>query len=108
MKKIITLFVFMLALSFNANAQEGKTAAELGKADAHLVAEYLQIDGTVINDLQSLFTMKHETLLTEGISEERKQILTEAIEHKLVATLSESQIAKLKYDPELYKKLIQN
>lgn len=98
----------MFALSFNANAQEAKTAAELGKADAQLLADYLQIDGTIVTDLQSLFTMKHETLLTEGISEERKQILSEAIENKLAATLNDGEIAKLKYDKELYKKLIKN
>ncbi|WP_338409111.1 hypothetical protein [uncultured Flavobacterium sp.] len=108
MKKIISLFVFIIALSFNANAQEVISAEVLAKQDAYELAQYLEINGTIVTDLQSLFKMKHETLLTEGISEERIQVLSEMIEHKLAATLNASQIEKLKADPELYKKLIQN
>lgn len=108
MKKIITLLVFMFALSFNANAQEAKSAKELGKEDAFALAQYLEMSGPIVNDLQNLFTMKHETLLTEGISEERKQVLAEVIEHKLAATLDASQLEKLKADDALYKKLIKN
>ena len=108
MKKIIALFVFMFALSFNANAQEGKTAEELAKQDAVALAQYLEIDGQVVTDLQNLFIEKHRTLLTEGISQERIQVLSDVIEHKLAATLDATQIEKLKADPTLYKKLIKN
>lgn len=96
------------AFSFNANAQYSKSAAELGKEDATQVAKYLEIEGTIVSDLQSLFTMKHETLLIEGISEERKQVLSEVIEQKLAATFNTGQIQKLKENQELYKKLIRN
>lgn len=108
MKKIITLFVFMLALSFNANAQEDKSARDLGKEDAYALTEYLQISGPIVTDLANLFTEKHEILLIDGISEERKQILSEVIENKLAATLDASQLAKLKADETLYKKLLKN
>lgn len=108
MKKIITLIVIVFTFSLNVNAQEAKTASELGKEDAINLVNFLQADSSLINDLQSLFTMKHETLLTEGISEERKQVLSEVIVHKLVATLGTDEIEKLKTDPELYKKLILN
>ena len=64
MKKIITLFVFIFALSFNANAQEAKTANELGKADAKAVAELVKIDSQTVTALEGLFEMKHQTLLT--------------------------------------------
>ena len=74
MKKIITLFVFMFALSFNANAQEAKTAQELGKVDAYELAQFLNLNGQVVTDLQNLFVSKHQTLLIDGISEERKQV----------------------------------
>ena len=108
MKKRIALFVFMFALSFNANAQEEKSAKELGKEDAYALAAYLEISGPIVNDLQNLFVEKHQALLTEGISEERKQVLTEVIEQKLAATLDASQLEKLKADQVLYKKLIKN
>jgi hypothetical protein len=108
MKKILSLLVLVLAFSFNANAQQTKSAAELGKEDATLVVNLLKIDGTLITDLQSLFTMKHETLLIEGISEERKQVLSEVIAQKLAATFDADQISKLKQNKELYKKLISN
>jgi hypothetical protein len=108
MKKIITLFVFIFALSFNANAQEAKTASELGKADAKAVAELVKIDSQTVTALEGLFEMKHQTLLTEGISEERKQVLAEVIELKLAATLDAEQVEKLKANQELYKKLIKN
>ena len=108
MKKIITLFVFMFALSFNANAQEAKTAQELGKVDAYELAQFLNLNGQVVTDLQNLFVSKHETLLIDGISEERKQVLSNVIEHKLAATLDATQIEKLKNNKELYKKLIRN
>lgn len=108
MKKIITLFVFMFALSFNANAQEGRSAEELAKQDAHELAQYLEINGQIVNDLQNLFLEKHRILLTEGISEERIQVLSEVIEKKLEATFNAGEIEKLKLDPVLYKKLIKN
>lgn len=108
MKKIITLFVFIFALSFNANAQEGKTANDLAKEDAYSLADYLEISSTdqIISDLKDLFKMKHEALMVEGISDERKQVLSEVIENKLIATLNADQILKLKDKPELYDKLI--
>lgn len=108
MKKIITLFVFIFALSFNANAQEGKTALELGTEDAQSLAQYLEISGPIVKDLQNLFVEKHQVLLSEGISQERIKIMTEIIEHKLAATLDASEMEKLKADQVLYKKLIKN
>lgn len=106
MKKLVSLFVFILAFSFNTNAQGLKTAEELGKQDAQAVAKYLEISGQVVTDLQGLFTMKHETLLMEGISADRKKVLAEIVEAKLVATLDPTDIEKLKLEPEMYKKLI--
>lgn len=108
MKKIITLFVFIFALSFNANAQEAKTASELGKADAKAVAALVKIESQTVTALEGLFEMKHQTLLTEGISEERIKVLSEVIELKLAATLDAEQVEKLKANKELYKKLIKN
>ena len=108
MKKIITLFVFIFTLSFNANAQEAKTASELGKADAKAVAELIKIDSQTLTALEGLFEMKHNTLLIKGISEERIKVLTEVIELKLAATLEAEQVEKLKENTDLYKKLIKN
>jgi hypothetical protein len=108
MKKIIALFVFIVALSFNANAQEGKTAQELGKEDAQALVQYLEISGPIVKDLQNLFVEKHHVLLTEGISEERIKVISDLIEHKLAATLDANEMEKLRSDEVLYKKLIKN
>ena len=98
----------MFALSFNMNAQEDKSARDLAKEDAYALGEYLEISGPILTDLTNLFVEKHQVLLTEGISEERKQVLTQVIEQKLAATLDSSQIEKLKANETLYKKLIRN
>ena len=108
MKKIITLFVFMLAFTFNANAQEKISTDELAKKDTYEISQYLGLEGSVLTELQTVFKEKHEVLSTKGISEDRKVILTRFVESKFESLLTADQIAKLKYDQELYKKLTQN
>ena len=108
MKKIIALFILMFAFTFNATAQENSRAQELAKNDTHVIAEYLSLKGDVLTDLQAVFLQKHNTLSNEGLSEERKIVLSRFVETKLEALLSNEQIAKLKLDANLYKKLTQN
>ncbi len=108
MKKIIALFVLMFAFTFNANAQDTSKAEALAKQDTHQIAEYLKLNGEVLNDLQTIFKEKHQILLTEGLSEERKIVLTRFVETKLNSLFTAEQIAKLKLDDRLYKKLTRN
>lgn len=105
MKKIIAIFVFMLAFSFDASAQEQKTAKELGKEDAYELVSYLELPQNMMETFTNLFEMKHESLLTEGISEERKQVLAEVIKQKIFATVDATDVEKLQENPELLKKL---
>ena len=72
------------------------------------IAEYLKLNGEVLNDLQTIFKEKHQILLTEGLSEERKIVLTRFVETKLNSLFTAEQIAKLKLDDRLYKKLTRN
>lgn len=108
MKKIIALFVLMFAFTFNANAQDTSKVESLAKKDTHEIAQYLKLSGEVLNDLQTIFKEKHQILSTEGISEERKIVLTRFVETKLNSLLSTEQVEKLKLDERLYKKLTQN
>ncbi|WP_338376226.1 hypothetical protein [uncultured Flavobacterium sp.] len=108
MKKIIALFVLLFAFTFNANAQDRSNAADLAKQDTQEIAQYLGLQGEVLVDLQTVFKEKHEVLLTEGLSEDRKVILSNFVETKLSSLLSQGDLDKLKADTALYKKLTRN
>lgn len=108
MKKIIALFVLMFAFTFNANAQDKNKATELAKQDTQELAQYLGIQGEVLTDLQTVFKEKHDVLLIEGISEDRKVILSNYVETKLSSLLSQGDLDKLKADKALYKRLTRN
>lgn len=104
MKKIVALLVLFFAFSFNASAQE-KTINELAREDAKLLCDYLEIKGDIVNDFVTLFEMKHETFQTEGISEERKTVMSDIVEKKILSTLDASDIEKLNMEPTIMKKL---
>lgn len=104
MKKIVALLVLFFAFSFNASAQE-KTINELAREDAKLLCDYLEIKGDIVNDFVTLFEMKHETFQTEGVSEERKAVMSDIVEKKILATLDASDIEKLNMEPTIMKKL---
>ncbi len=121
MKKIIAIFVIMLAFSVSANAQqkaattkkvetkavEKKSPKDIKEASMNdLVAlkKVIAFEGTQEADLYRLFEHKHE-LLQQDLSTERKQILSETIEAKIKATLTSSQMDKVAAKPALLKQL---
>ena len=119
MKKIIALFVIMLAFSFNANAQQKKaaTANAVAKADtskaeaAHEAAikdvttlgEFVTLTNEQKQKFKSLFEQKHRTLQVENLSEERKTVLAQVVEAQLKSGLNPDQVAKLEQNAELVK-----
>lgn len=120
MKKIIALFVIMLAFSFNANAQQKKntaTATQQPQVNQADVQKYADKDMKMLDELvsltndqkkgfQTLFERKHSMLLQHpDFSQERKTILAESVETKLKSAMTPDQVAKLENKPEVLKAL---
>ncbi|AWH85184.1 hypothetical protein HYN59_08630 [Flavobacterium album] len=120
MKKIIALFVIMLAFGATANAQQKKAAAQTATqqpADADaavnqaaakdmgLLSETVKLTDDQNKNLKRLFQTKHKMLATPNLTEERKGVIYQNIETKLKSVLDADQIAKLDSNPELLKKL---
>ena len=103
MKKLLTLIVFFLAFSVSLNAQEDKKQAALikAKSDTQAIANYLKLDGEAINDFYNIFKQKHEFLMQDGLSDERKQILSKGIERKIYASLTDEQKKMMESNPKL-------
>lgn len=120
MKKIIALFVLMLAFGLNANAQQKKapqaaatttaqnpaeqTIKQAAVKDLTAMMQVVELEATKQQDFLGLFEYKHR-LLQEDLSAERKAILAETIEAKMRAGLNSDQMAKLSQSPALLKKL---
>lgn len=122
MKKIIALFVIMLAFGVNANAQQKKAPAKpvasptqqnvneeaIRKAaakDFELMVANIALTEAQKPDFKGLFESKHRTLSDKSLSQERKDILAENIERKIKSGLNTDQIAKLDSNPELLRAL---
>jgi len=123
MKKIIALFVFMLAFGLTANAQQKKAATASAaattvvKADAEAIKkaavkdvaamkEVIELNAQDQQSMLGLMEYKHRNLQENpGFSAERKAALSQTIEAKLRATLNADQMEKLSKMPDLMKRL---
>jgi hypothetical protein len=114
MKKIIALFVFMLAFGLTANAQQkGSTEAtsveqkikQAAAKDLALMMEVIELDSEDKQSFMGLFERKHNYLM-QNLSEERKTILANETKAKIEATLDADQYAKLTQSPGVMQKLI--
>src|SRR5690349_9748807 len=105
MKKIIALFVFMLAFGLTANAQQNGSAdnakasveqkvKEAAAKDVALMMEVVELDSQDKQNFMGLFERKHRYLM-QNLSEERKTILRNETKAKIEATLDADQMAKL-------------
>ena len=109
MKKTIALFAMMLACGFAANAQETKATATVQEVTANRTAaddlksldKLIKLDENQKSGLLGLFEYKHSELANQNLSQERKDILAQAIETKMRATLTSDQNAKLDKNPKL-------
>jgi len=120
MKKIIALFVLMLAFGLNANAQQKKAAQatatttaqtpaqqkvkQLAAKDVALMMEVIELNAQDQQNFMGLFERKHNYLM-QNLSEERKTILANETKAKIEATLNADQNAKLAQTPGLMQKL---
>ena len=101
MKKIIALFVFMLAFGLTASAQQ-KKATQTAAATTTVA----KVDARDQESMIGLFQYKHRELQKYGdLSADRKAALAQTIEHKIKATLNADQVEKLAKTPALMKKL---
>lgn len=119
MKRIIALFVVMLAFGLNANAQQKKTttaapatataqantdkaAAFSASADKDIatLSEYVKLTNDQKLALKSLFEYKHRSF-ADNLSDERKAILSDNIAMKLKSTLEPAQVSKIEGNTQL-------
>lgn len=119
MKKIITLFVIMLAFGVTANAQQKKAAAAAATAavnkvnaekkagfteaalkDVSTLSDYVKVTPQQELGLKQLFEYKHQTY-AQNISEERKVILAENIKGKINSILGDDLFAKIEGNTQL-------
>lgn len=118
MKRIIALFVVMLAFGLNANAQQKNAApakapvanqeavnkkaaySDAAIKDIATLSEYVKLTSDQKVKLKSLFEDKH-VLYAQNLSNERKAILADNIEMQLKSTLEPAQVAKIEGNTQL-------
>jgi phosphate/sulfate permease len=105
MKKLLAAVALFFAFSIGASAQEAKgtkmSAEEAAKWDALKMTEVLNISASQQNDFARLFTMKHQVMMDESMSAERKAEMTKIVDAKIRASLTPEQLKKLDSDPKL-------
>lgn len=123
MKRIIALFVVMLAFGLNANAQQKKataatpatkqTEANLSRQaaidqaaikDVNTLSEFVKLTADQKVSLKGLFADKH-LHYAQNLSDERKSVLAENIEVKLKSILEPAQLSKLEGNAQLLNAL---
>ena len=115
MKRIIALFVVMLAFGLNANAQQKKAPAATNQQalntteaaystaadkDIATLSQHVKLTSDQKVTLHSLFTEKHR-YFGQNLSNERKAVVAENIEMKLKSTLEPAQLAKIEGNAQL-------
>jgi LAS superfamily LD-carboxypeptidase LdcB len=110
MKKIIAIFLFLLAFSISANAQsEIKKTTPEAKATQNVTELTRQTDindEALLENLYKLFLKKHKELAKENITQSEKQKIYNTVDAKLKASFSDQQIKQFQAVEGLYDKLI--
>lgn len=106
MKKLLAAVALFFAFSISAQAQESKAATkmsaeEAAKYDAVKMTEALNISASQQADFARLFTMKHQVMMDESLSAERKAEMSRVVDAKIRASLTPEQLKKLDADPKL-------
>ena len=110
MKKIIILIILISAFSVNVNAQTEKkqfTAEDAAKSNVFELSKAVEINADYEKAFYNLFLGKHTQLMSDSkISEADKKQISNIIDAKIRATLTDEQIKKIESVPGLYQKLI--
>jgi len=122
MKKIITVFVLMLAFGATANAQEkaaartpqqentatakpGLAYSEAAIKDIATLSNYIKLTADQKVKLKTIFTERHRTQ-NESLSAERKAVAAKSIEASFKAILTPDQLSKVQGNTELMKTIV--
>ena len=105
MKKFVAVFAFLVAFTVSANAQDQRAIEVAAKADADALTEYLGLTGTIKEDFNRLFIMKHEVLSDKNLSQDRKDEMSRQVGLKIMSSLNADQTAKLNTNVELLNSL---
>lgn len=112
MKKILLIFVLFFTFSLSANAQaenkttqKGLSIEEKAKQNVASLTAVMELTSPMSEALNQLFYRKHKLLSGENITVAEKQQVSNEIDAKLRATLSDELIQKL-IAKDLYKNLI--
>lgn len=117
MKKIVALFVVMLAFGLNANAQQKKAVAtkpaanqealskkaalsEAAIKDVNTLSEFVKLNADQKVKLKALFEQKHMDL-AQDLSSERKAVLADYVEAQMKSYLEPAQVAKVEGNAQL-------
>lgn len=119
MKKIIALFVIMLAFGVNANAQQKKAApaaqntavnkansqknadfSDAALKDIATLSDYIKLTPQQETGLKAVFEYKHKTY-AENISDERKVIVAKNVAGKMNSILKDDLFAKIEGNTQL-------
>ena len=112
MKKILPVLLLLFAFSFTANAQSEKAKLEIqinnrAKENLYELSQVVDLTNNpdLFEGLRRLFIDKHTNLSKEGITEAERKTESERVKGKLIGSLKEEQINKLK-QLGLFEKLI--
>lgn len=117
MKKIIALFVVMLAFGLNANAQQKKavatkpaanqealskkaTISEAAVKDVNTLSEFVKLSADQKVKFKGLFEQKHLDY-AQNLSDERKAVLADYVEAQINSYLEPAQVAKVEGNAQL-------
>jgi nitrogen-specific signal transduction histidine kinase len=119
MKRIIALFVVMLAFGLNANAQQKKAAAATSQTaaqqanltkqaaysdaaikDIETLSQFVKLTADQKVKLKSLFEQKHVDY-AQNLSAERKVILADFVETQMKSYLDPAQLTKIEGNTQL-------
>lgn len=104
MKNLI-LSLFLISGFTFINAQERFKVNDLAKKEAKEMATYLNLSGTIVEDMERLFAHKYRDLnKTNDPSQEAR--ISFIIDKKIAASITPEQYGKLYKNKDLYKKLI--
>lgn len=110
MKKIIILIIIIFSFSVNVNAQteiKKSTPEDAAKSNVFELSKAIEIDAKMEQAFYNLLLGKHTQLTSDPkISEADKKQISNIIDAKIRATLTDEQIKKIEFIPGLYQKLI--
>lgn len=107
MKRIITLLVLFFAFSINASAQDKSVEPEMSaKKDLELLTTVITVENDMHMPFYNLFLKKHKALAEPGITQAKREEISNIIDAKLKASLTNDQVASLEKNQEAYYQLI--